>query len=209
MNKNKNVRLHWLLLICFTAFYFFGCATSKRPVEKLIIDQTITIIPFINYSGELIPENNTPKADGQIASRPVEDLLTDALVSRLKQKGLKNISVLPRLSRSEGREFSLTSIQKEIAGRADVVIVGRLFRFKERRGSRYAASAPASVSFDIRVVRTVDGKMIHQYEYNETQAPLFENLLNLKKFVIRKGRWVKAIELACYGLDESIKNITY
>ncbi len=208
MNKSKNLRLHSIIFIVFVVFCIVGCSTTlEKAVEKLSNGKTIAIIPFINCSGELILKNSDSKTSTLKDKVTVEDLLTDALAIQLKNRGFKHISILPKLPDHENQKLSLKTIKQGLSGDTDVIIVSRIFRFKERRGNDYSVSFPASVAFDIRVINTLDGKILHHYDYNETQKTLSENILGIKKFILRKGRWVRAMELARYGLDEGIKKI--
>jgi hypothetical protein len=81
------------------------------------------------------------------------------------------------------------------------VLVCFLYRFHERIGSRYAAEAPASVAFDLYLLRSVDGRVLWQGRFDETQRALSENLLDFNKFMKRKG-WISANDLALAGLDD-------
>lgn len=83
----------------------------------------------------------------------------------------------------------------------DGVLVCFLYRYSERVGSRYAAQEPASVAFDIYLLRTADGRIMWTGRFDETQRALSENLLEINKFMKRKG-WISAADLAAAGLDD-------
>jgi hypothetical protein len=87
----------------------------------------------------------------------------------------------------------------------DFVLIGFLFRFEERVGSSIGAEKPASVGFDVHLIRIRDKKMVWQGKFDETQRPLSENLLKIGSFFRRKASWLTAEELSSVGMDEMLK----
>jgi hypothetical protein len=100
---------------------------------------------------------------------------------------------------------SAIQLAKEL--NVDFVFVGYLFRYEERVGSRVGAEKPASVGFDIHLLRVRDGKRVWEGKFDETQQALSENLLNIGSFVRRGAAWLKAEELSSVGLDEMLKRL--
>jgi len=89
----------------------------------------------------------------------------------------------------------------------DFILVAYLFRFEERIGSRIGAEKPASVGFDVHLIRLRDGKVVWIGKFDETQRPLSENLLNIGSFFRRKASWLTAEELSSVGMDEMLKKM--
>ena len=87
----------------------------------------------------------------------------------------------------------------------DFLFVGFLFRFEERIGSHIGAEKPASVGFDVHLIRLRDGKMVWIGRFDETQRPLSENLFKIGSFFRRKASWLTAEELSRVGMDEMLK----
>ena len=85
---------------------------------------------------------------------------------------------------------------------ADAVLIGHVYRFKDRIGSEYAAQAPASVGFDLNMVNTHNGTLIWSDHFDETQKALNENLFLINDFLKRRGRWVTARQMASTALKE-------
>ena len=90
---------------------------------------------------------------------------------------------------------------------ADFILVAYLFRFEQRIGSRIGAEKPASVGFDVHLIRLRDEKIVWTGRFNETQRPLSENLLNIGSFFRRKASWLTAEELSSVGMDEMLKKL--
>ena len=85
---------------------------------------------------------------------------------------------------------------------ADMVLVGFVYRFRERLGHGYGAESPASVDFGMHLIRVTDSRLIWSAHFDETQKSLGDNLFNLGSFLSRGGRWITAEELALSGLEE-------
>jgi len=84
------------------------------------------------------------------------------------------------------------------------LLVGFLFRFEERVGSSIGVEKPASVGFDLHLLRMRDGKIVWEGKFDETQQPLSENLLRIGAFFRRKASWLTAEDLASVGMDEML-----
>ena len=88
---------------------------------------------------------------------------------------------------------------------ADAVLVGFVYRFRQRVGKKYGAESPPSVAFDLHLIRVADSRNIWSAHFNETQESLGDNLFRLGSFFSRGGRWLTAEELADSGLEEIIE----
>jgi len=90
---------------------------------------------------------------------------------------------------------------------ADAVLVGYLYRWRERVGSNQAADRPASVAFDLSLIRAEDGAIVWREKFDKTQKALSENLFEWDTFVRGKGRWMTAEELAELGLEDMLSRM--
>jgi hypothetical protein len=87
---------------------------------------------------------------------------------------------------------------------ADGVLVGRIYRWQEREGTDYAVSRPASVAFNLILVRPSDGAFLWRGRFVKTLQSLSENLFDMSTFLHGGGRWMTARKLALMGLDETM-----
>jgi len=134
-----------------------------------------------------------------------------------KMDTLETFKILPLekvedvFSKMDKGQFELRPLRSAIElGKelnVDFVIIGYLFRFEERVGSRIGVDKPASVGFDIHLLRVRDGKRVWDGKFDETQQALSENLLKIGSFVRRGGAWLKAEELSSVGMDEMLKRL--
>ena len=57
---------------------------------------------------------------------------------------------------------------------ADGVIVGFVYRYRERVGYNYAAEKPASIFFEIQLFRSNDGALVWKGIFDKTQTSLWK-----------------------------------
>ena len=142
-------------------------------------------------------------------------MLTEQLFVFLKDR--KDIKLIPT-SQAQGALSDLLSGNKNSlsernllieTGRdldADAIMAGYVYRFRERIGTKYSVDLPASVAFDIHLIRIADGRLLWSRHFDETQRSLSENLFQLGTFLKRKGRWITAQEMAVSGMETILKS---
>ena len=85
------------------------------------------------------------------------------------------------------------------------VVVGYVYRFQERQGGSYAVVQPASVAFELHLLRVEDGALVWRAHFDKTQSSLMENLLQWTSFYRERGKWVTAEELPEEGMEQTLK----
>jgi len=90
---------------------------------------------------------------------------------------------------------------------ADAVLIGQVYRWRERVGSDFGIESPASVAFDLSLVRPSDGAILWRGNYDKTQKSLFENLFDLKTYIKSDGLWLTAKKLSKFGLDKLLEDM--
>lgn len=105
------------------------------------------------------------------------------------------------------RAERITAIQR-IAGQrgADAVLCTFLYAFRNRVGNAYGVENPAMVSFEMNLVSAATGRIAWRRHFTETQKTLNENLLQVGKFMQRKGRWVTAEEMAGQAIEDLLNS---
>jgi hypothetical protein len=83
---------------------------------------------------------------------------------------------------------------------AEGIVIGYVYRFRERKGEPLAAEKPASVAFEIHMIRVEDGVLVWREAFDRTQTSLMEDLLHVSSW-----KWVTAEELAAGGLEQALK----
>ncbi len=90
---------------------------------------------------------------------------------------------------------------------ADAVLTGCIYRWQKRVGSDYSAERPASVSFDLVLVRPSNGAILWRSHFDKTQKSLFADLFDFDTYVKSSGKWLTAEKLADIGLEKLIRKM--
>jgi hypothetical protein len=226
-NNSKYNSILWSKIFLLTVMLCLpGCTKNigvKENVHLTSGKEKILIFPFKNMAA-VYGENVNSRCPicgkvfmtGEVAE-DADNMLTEQLFILLKDR--EDIQLIPA-SQSQGVVSNLLSKdQKRLSERdllvetgrvlkADWVLSGNIFRFRERVGGKYSVDLPASVAFDIHLIRVSDGRLLWNDHFDETQRPLSENLLQLGPFLQRKARWITANEMAVSGLKDVLKTFT-
>lgn len=141
--------------------------------------------------------------------------MTNTLFERLVQEGRYRL-VSP--GQALGVYSSLVSsgpVQEEMeilqqigrAFSADAVLIGHLYRFREREGTDYAVNRAASVAFDLHIIGLEDRAILWRGRFDKTQQSLSQNILDMNTFLKGQGRWMTAERLAEMGLDNLLAQL--
>lgn len=80
---------------------------------------------------------------------------------------------------------------------AEGIVIGYVYRFRERKGEPFAAEKPASVAFEIHMMRVDDGVLVWKGTYDRMQRSMMEDL-----FQASSWKWITAEELAAEGMQQ-------
>jgi len=222
----KSLQTHNGLLKAFllTGMVFFlacgGDTIVKGNPPNLTGIEKILILPFKDMAtvyGESAngrcPVCGKVFTTGEVAEGAAV-MLTEHLFDLLKDR--KDIELIPS-SQAQGVMSELLAgsnktvqerdLQLEI-GRslnADAIFVGYIYRFRERVGNEYSVDLPASVAFDMHLIRVMDGRVLWSAHFDETQRPLSDDLFRLNLFLKRKAKWITAKDMAISGLKDMLK----
>jgi uncharacterized protein (DUF1330 family) len=214
------------VIICLVAigWLFFACQkasvnVSEPPSGPLAIKK-ILVLPFKDLSdlpGEH-PDARSPVSGrifitGDVADNAA-DFLTDRLVDWLQRNTDYEVRIPDYVQSSDSildaaggnlvlNREKLIALGRKLA--VDAVVLGFVYRFRERVGKGFSAEAPASVAFDMHLIRVTDGRTVWSANFDETQQTLSENLFQLGTFLSRGGRWITAEEMAATGLNNILK----
>ena len=193
-----------------------GVAPDDKPVFP-----PLTTIALVGFRPALSPAQSpglvrSPISGAVFTAEPVSEEIAEALSTQLFEKLTKGSLYQWESPREAAAAFSRIAsahpaftdrdIYIEIAKAlsADAVLGGHVYRWRERQGTNYAASQPASVAFDIYLMTAADGMTLWKARFDKTQMSLSEDVLDLRTFFKAKGRWMTADELAEIGLSEFV-----
>jgi hypothetical protein len=218
-NNNYLAKLFFVTGIVILSACGTGNVVKKEPATVSGIEK-ILILPFEDMAS-VYGENKDIRCPicGKVfttgkVSRGAADMLSEHLFTILNKR--TDIQLIPS-SYAQGVMSDLLADskkelnEKELAietGRilhADAVLAGFLYRFQERIGTEYSVDSPASVAFDIHLIRVTDGRVVWSGHFDETQQPLSNNLFRLGTFLQRKAKWVTAKEMAISALEDMLK----
>jgi hypothetical protein len=222
--RRSEKRVSFTLAIAMVSLILGACA-SPSPSR----DEGITRLPEVNkivvvgFSPALSPGDPSDWAKDPITgavfwAEPVPegvavemtDILFDKMVEgygySLVSPGQARGAFSEIIASDRGLKLDDLAMVREI-GRAlgaDGVLTGRIYRWQEREGTDYAVSRPASVAFNLLLVRPEDGAILWRGRFDKTQQSLSENLFDMSTFLHGGGRWMTARKLALMGLDETM-----
>jgi hypothetical protein len=85
---------------------------------------------------------------------------------------------------------------------ADYVVVGTVWRFRDRGQVPGVPDSPASVAFALYLVNVKNGRRLWRGFFDETQRPLTDNLLQARQSLKMGVKWLSARELARLGVEQ-------
>ena len=218
---------HRLIFLILGVLYVFGLvggcqtrASVTEPASETISFKKIMVLRFIDVTRMSARATDTrcPVGGRVFMTGKVEDAaaiyLTGQAIDLLKRH--TDYEIVPGRVSDDLLGALFTGNQSTAVARnlladkgrnkdTDAVLVGFVYRFRDRVGKGYGAESPASVAFDMHLIRVADSRNIWTAHFNETQKSLGDNLFRLGSFISRGGRWLTAEELADSGLDEIIE----
>lgn len=216
----KAVRLSLLCLIILLAgcHNIDGTATITQGEGERVFHR-IAVVPFTKVAPEDInagvvrcplcglisPAEESPAG----SEKKVEALFLERLSGSKKFDLIPNDRVEGILRRitAESVKMPLQEILKKTGEEleADGIVVGYVYRFRERKGFPFSVKRPASVAFEIHLIGVKDGAIVWRGIFDKTQTSLMENLLQISWFYRERGQWVTAETLAKDGMEQLLK----
>jgi hypothetical protein len=204
-------KFFYFLLLNTFIFPFVVLWTPGAVAEE---KHKLALLPLFIEREAFCPVCRTVFQRGEILPG-AQNTLTRLLYQKMEAKGIFKILPLEKVeegvSHRERRVFeekpksSSIELGKELG--VDFVSIGFVFRFEERIGSSVGVERPASVGFDIHLIRLKDGVEVWRGRMDETQRPLSENLFKIGSFFRRKAQWLTAEELAGVGMEEALRRL--
>lgn len=220
----KRIVLSLFVLFLFTVMGFTGCNYQKSHVQpdKPFPASTgrMAVIGFraaLN-EGQEAGMVSSPISGAVFMAEPVPEAvvlqMNDFLYNQLVKKEGYDLISPPQvedafpdlLSDGKYNPGDMTLIQQVgKAFSADTVLLGYLYRWREREGTKYSVNQPASVAFDLYLIESESGDILWKGGFDKTQQSLMENLLDFSFFWKGKGTWMTARQLAELGLTKMLE----
>jgi len=218
-----NKKIGFSIFILFFVLVLNGCQYQRshipppKPFPPLKGKMALVGFRAALTEGQAPALVRSPISGAVFMAEPVSDSIinqmNDTLLNRLmKTDGYDLVSpnqvrgAFSRIIAEDKYDLDDITVIKKIgkAFDAHVVLVGYLYRWKEREGTEYSAKQPASVAFDLNLIQSETGDILWKGSFDKTQHSLMENLFDFSFFFKGKGKWMTARQLAELGLSEMI-----
>ncbi|MCE5210515.1 MAG: hypothetical protein LLG40_03060 [Deltaproteobacteria bacterium] len=212
-------KIHFTTGLIFAVF--LACSITVQAAqgdpEKSKFAKRIAVVSFQALAPEegntvFCPLCHIGSSGGKILEGS-EKIVEEIFLERLGRiKGIEIIpaekvqSVYKRVSSEKLKGASVENLKKvgnELG--ADFLATGYVYRYTERVGYKYSSERPASVVFEIHLVKTADGSIIWRGFFDKTQKSLMENVLEISSFFKGGAKWITARQLTEQGMDEVFK----
>ena len=213
LSKRYSFIAGFVLVVFLTLAITTPAAENATSPMRIAVISFQPLIPGEKQGNTVIcPICGTGYSSGKIlkgSEKVVEEVFVDKL-HKLKEVGLipsdKVQSVYKRIA-SESLKGPLLNIFKKVGRElgADVLAVGYVYRYTEREGYNYSAEHPASVFFEIHLIKTIDGSIIWRGFFDKTQKSLMEDVFQISSFFRGGGKWMTARQLTEQGMNEIFK----
>jgi hypothetical protein len=216
----KHIRLFDPVLIISIIILISGCQLLGRQISQTSpipsLNGKIVVLGFRSAVSEIEEAGliRSPFSESVFVSEPISQDITDKMTYKLfsRLKDYAGYEVIGRdkeeailsgpLSSGQGRRDKETFMRIGGILSAEAVMVGYIYRWRERRGSDYSVDRPASTAFELCLIRSKDGEILWNASFDKTQAPLSENILEARIFFKGKGKWMTVESLADLGLSD-------
>jgi len=210
----------WCIAVLLFDGYLANRAAAQSRAEPIKIQwEKIGVMPF--FKGKQSPDKgeslNCPICDLYFRSENIKDgadraitrYVQEVLERRYKDKviSLEEVSRLyQEIPRDDTKDTPRSLAQK--AGEAlgtDLMIVGTVWRYRDRVRDPMGPERGASVAFDMYLIEVSSGRTVWKAKFDETQRPLTEDIRGAKVLIKKGAKWLSADELASYGVEEAFK----
>jgi hypothetical protein len=206
----------YFLLLMVMGCHYRGDSGVPVPEGKIVFD-SVAVVPFQQITPEesirgaarcplcgiIIGATGSPGSPETI----VETVFLEQLDKKRPKfdliAGDRVAGVFRRIS-TDSLTTPLRQVLRDVGSElgAEGVVAGYVYRFRERKGVSYSVEQPASVAFDIHLLRVSDGVLVWRGTFDKEQSSLMEDLLQFASFFRGKGKWLTAEELTGEGIEQ-------
>ncbi len=175
--------------------------------DKPQIVDLVAVMPIREVPGRAEAKIDGRRVLDEGAGRAVTAQVYGRLTEQTRYRFVPDLSVDAYL---EGRDYrDPESVAPDVAEEfgADAVLFGTVYRFQDRVGTRFAASEPASVSFELALYLVATKGVVWRGEFDETQQALSTNFFDAWMFWRAGPHWLSSRELAGLGVEKLLESI--
>jgi hypothetical protein len=196
------------------ALVWLGC---QQP--PIVVGQTYAKATGLFTKVAVAPFYPTPALErstavGGVSASEASELVSRFVAEELARRGVPVVAANDVLIAFEGAGLVVPrgdgKAIAELAARqfgATSVVIGEVYRYREREGENYGALRPASVGFMLTIYRAPDGLRVWSGRFDETQPSMTANLQRVRQYPGGGTRWLTAAELARWGVSRTLDAI--
>jgi hypothetical protein len=178
-------------------------AVSQGSLRK------VAVMPFYPR-----PELNASTDGGSLSSAEVAELVSSFVAEALAAKGISVVAPSDLVTAFTGAGTATPRLDARAAAStatrkfgASAVLLGQVYRWRDRSGGRRGTSHAASVGYEMTLHEAPSGRRLWSSRFDETQRPITENVFNAPRYPGGGTRWLTAAELARWGADAAATGI--
>jgi len=196
----------------------FACAQAGIGPRPVVSDQPFHVPTSSLGRIAVVPFYPTPElgrgipAGSPLGAADSADLVATFVTDALRGQGFAVIPPSDVLGAfvSQGRPIPRLDPREAgaLAARefgASAVLLGKVYRYREREGQALGAQRPASVGYELTLFEAPGGRRLWTSRFDETQQPLTADIFNAQRYPGGGRRWLTAAELARWGADGAAK----
>ncbi len=201
-----------LALVGLLALLVVGCARTVNvrthpALARMEPIQKIAVVPF-RASGDLLRARPASDAEKRVdVLESVSHHVNEALVRRR----LPVVAPADMAQAMGGTpEPDARPVPIEMAKLANsqfganAILMGQVWRYRERTGTGASSRSPASVGFEVTLYAAPGGQRLWTGTFDETQKPFGENVLTTAQYPGGGARWLSVDELTRWGADQTV-----
>ena len=184
-----------------------GCPTAAPIVKEQTFSASpgslarVAVVPFYPR-----PELQASISEAGVSAEEVASTVTSFFANELSGSGVRVIHpsdlagaftsqghAVPRRDQHAAAELA----QREFG--ATAVVLGEVYRWRERTGEALGTDRPASVGFTVTLFDAPQARRLWTSRFDETQRPLSADVRNVSRYPGGGSRWVTAHEMARWG----------
>ena len=225
-------RISSITLLIFTALVvgtgLVACSSQTQSTQGSLVDVTvkeIALMPFLagqmaspdapiatfspprNTEAAIIDNVNLPDGTDLIMNRIVNTELHIRFAERLIPPHLVAEAYQPMLMDAELGTPRKQAIRLGNALKANLVMVGNIWWYRERGALTQMPDNPASVGFELTLINVETGARLWRGRFEGTQEALTSDLLGGVERLNMGLRWLSAKELARYGVKSVLRTL--
>ena len=209
-----------LLMLFSTGCQFRRGHIPKERNDRLKIEKMV-VVGFQSAMSQWDAPDviRSPISGAVFMAEPVSPYVVNKMTASLFDRILKKNYELVSPAQARGVYLNLvatdlmmeeTEILQKVCETfsADAVLVGYIYRWREREGTDFAVNRPASTAFELYLLQPYDSAILWKGRFDKTQKPLSENIFDMGTFFKGRGRWMTVESLAEFGLEEMLSKLS-